>query len=91
MTAKPSERQSYANLSNPCEYLPNSDRKSVTMTEYNNIMSQIIGKNLDIDKTLIALLDEANKYVITSNVKPRLSKRRKNEQKATQIVKRVRK
>jgi hypothetical protein len=66
MTAKPDKWQSYANLSNPCEYLPNSDRKGVTMPEYNKIMSQIIGKNMDIDKTLIALLDEANKYVISA-------------------------
>ena len=36
----------------------------ISIEKYNKIMSRIIGKNMDIDKTLIALLNEANKYTI---------------------------
>jgi len=36
--------------------------KRISIEKYNKIMSRIIGKNMDIDKTLIALLEEASKY-----------------------------
>ena len=45
-------------------------RISITASDYNQKMDKIIAKandsGWDIDQTLIALLDEANKYVIKS-------------------------
>lgn len=87
------------NLSNPCQYISDSTRKGVSIETYNEKMSEIIATFSDknIAETLIALLDEASKYTIrlsspkSEPVKSSLSKRRKNEQKSTQVVKRVRK
>jgi len=39
-------------------------RKKITIEKYTEKMNKIIAKNLDIDKTFIKLLDEANKYEI---------------------------
>ncbi len=41
--------------------------QKITIEKYNEIMSQIIAKNIDIDKTLIEMLDEARKYTIKDN------------------------
>ena len=70
MTAKPDEWQSYANLSKPCQYIPESDygiRSSITATEYNKRMDKIIAKGGAVNETLIALLDEANRFTIASD------------------------
>ena len=97
MTAKPDKWQSYANLSNPCHFMPIATE--VTMDEYSKRMDKIIKKGGAVNETLIALLDEANKYRIVEvnkkvkSVKSSLSKRKKGKhgQKVPKAVKRVRK
>ena len=72
-------------------------KQNVSPSEYSKRMDKIIAKGGAVNETLIALLDEASKYTIrlsspkSEPVKSSLSKRRKNERKATQAVKRVRK
>ena len=89
MTAKPDKWQSYANLSKPCQYMPEPVRlpKEVTIEEYNTLINNIIGKHLGIDETLIALLNEASKLTIAPSDKI-ITKKGKRGQKANQIVKR---
>ena len=63
-------RQSYSNFYDDCDkhYLATEciamPRLSITASDYNQKMDKIIAKGGAVDKTLIALLTEANKWTI---------------------------
>lgn len=84
-TATPDKWQSYANLSNPCRYMPKPEyrmREGISATEYNKRMDKIIARGGTMPETMIALLDEANKYHIVD-----VNKKVKSAQKDKYVTK----
>ena len=82
MTAKPSGRQSYSNFYSECDkyYLSHKiiakPHLAISASDYSQRMDKIIAKGGNPADTLIALLNEANKYVIRRKKTPKLVTKR---------------
>lgn len=52
-------------------------KKLISITEYNNIMSNIISKGHPVSDTLVEMLQEASKYTLPLAIKKAKKKRKK--------------